>query len=78
MPLLAMSSPGIRALVGDKLVAGVAQVMKMNARQPGHFEGRQPDTTSEVRMCQRRAGMAGEDKCSTTAKPSTTCKKPSG
>jgi hypothetical protein len=53
--------PGVRALVGDELIASVPQVVEVDAGQAGRGEGGQPDTATEVGVCQGRAGRAGED-----------------
>ena len=51
----------VRARISDELIAGVSQVVEVNAREPGRFEGGQPDTVAEVGVGQRRACRADED-----------------
>ena len=53
--------PRVRARVSDELIAGVSHIVKVDAGEPGRFEGGQPDTAAEVGVRQRRAGRADED-----------------
>ena len=52
---------GIRARIGTELIAGMPQIVEVNARQTGCFESGQPDAVAEVGVCQRRTARAGED-----------------
>jgi hypothetical protein len=53
--------PGVRARVGGELLAGVPQVVKVNALQADGGENGQPHTAAEVGVRERRAGRGSED-----------------
>ena len=50
----------IRARIGGELVAGMAQVVNVDAFQADHDERRTPDPPPEVGVGQRRALRTGE------------------
>ena len=51
-PIRAMSSLGLAPGIGGELVAGVPQVVQVEAIQADSGQGRQPHAAAEVRMSQ--------------------------
>src|SRR5207245_2827170 len=52
--------PGVRARIGRELIAGMAQVVNVDALQADSGERRTPDPPPEVGVGQRRALGTGE------------------
>jgi hypothetical protein len=48
----------LASLVGRKLIAGMAQVVKVNRREPGRPKSGMPDATAEITTPQRPASRA--------------------
>jgi hypothetical protein len=53
--------PQTRTGLSGQVIAGVAQIVRMYAGQPGGLRGFGPDAAAEVPSAQRHSGRAGED-----------------